>query len=248
MRVDVQWGPAGAARAADVAIIVDVLSFSTCVAVALERGARIYPFWGDAAECDALALRLGAMAAAKRRRTDTPSLSPASLASLGMGDELVLPSPNGARCSLEASAKDVLCGSLRNASAVAEAAARAGGDVLVVPAGERWPDASDMRVAFEDLVGAGAIVAALAGEKTPEARAAAAAFDAARPNLHALLLDCPSGHELVGRGYAGDVAIAAALNVSAVAPLLAQHRLRYRDALPGCDRADRRIRYYEDAA
>lgn len=247
MRVDCQWGRAGAAQAADVAIIVDVMSFSTSVSIAAERGARVFPFWGDHAESEALAQAVGAVAAAKTRAKDEPSLSPGSLTKIAAGQSLVLPSPNGSRCSLAAQAKDVLCGCLRNAKAAAETAARAGGTVLVAPAGEQWPDGS-LRVAFEDLIGAGAIVSFLGGDPTPEARAAAAAFEAVKPDLRAHLHACPSGAELIGKGYPEDVELAAQFNVANVAPLLMRHRARYRDALPESEWADRRVRYYEDVA
>jgi 2-phosphosulfolactate phosphatase len=246
MIVDCQWGRAGAAQDADVAVIVDVISFSTSVAVATERGARIFPFWDDTAQAEALAQIVGAVPAATGRAKDAFSLSPASLMRMAPGDGLVLPSPNGARCSLAAKAKDVLCACLRNAKAVADAAASVGGDVLVVAAGETWPDGS-LRVAFEDLIGAGAVISYLGGAPTPEARAAAAAFEAAKPDLRALLMACLSGAALSERGYGEDVELAAQLNVSAVIPMLVQHRARYRDAIPGSELADRRVRYYEDA-
>src|SRR5690349_3274785 len=127
MRIDCQWGRAGAAQEADVAIIVDVLSFSTSVTVAAERGARVFPFLGDPA---ALAELVGAKAASRVRSGIEPSLSPVSMVSLEAGDTIVLPSPNGARCSLAATAPHVFCGSLRNAVVVAEAAADAGERIL----------------------------------------------------------------------------------------------------------------------
>jgi 2-phosphosulfolactate phosphatase len=184
-----------------VAIVVDVMSFSTTVAIAVERGARIFPFHGD--PC-ALAELVGAKPASKTRNRTEPSLSPASMAGLSPGDAIVLPSPNGARCSLAAVAHHVFCGSLRNASAVAKAAADAGERILVVPAGETWPDGS-MRVAFEDLVGAGAVIARLGGEMSPEARAAMATFEDVAPGLRDHLFACPSAAELVGRGFGEDV-------------------------------------------
>ncbi|MFD8002765.1 hypothetical protein [Streptomyces mirabilis] len=43
-----EWGPAGAGRLAGKAaclIVVDVLSFTTAVSVAAEKGIRVLPFW-----------------------------------------------------------------------------------------------------------------------------------------------------------------------------------------------------------
>lgn len=244
MRTDCQWGRAGAAQEADVAIIVDVLSFSTTVAIAAERGARIFPFHGDPS---ALAEMVGAKPASKARSQTQPSLSPAGMMKLPAAEAIVLPSPNGARCSLAATASHIFCGSLRNASAVAQAAAGAGERVLVVPAGETWPDGS-MRVAFEDLVGAGAIIIRLGGELSPEARAAAAAFEDARPSLRARLFACPSGSELIERGFSEDVELASQMDASEAVPMLMLHRMRYRTAAPDPELADKRIRYYEHLA
>jgi len=90
-----------------------------------------------------------------------------------------------------------------------------------VAAGERWPDGS-LRPAVEDLWGAGAVLAALGPEgASPEAEAAMAAFDAVRTRLPESLAACASGRELVGAGFAEDVVVAAAHDVSAVIPALA---------------------------
>jgi 2-phosphosulfolactate phosphatase len=58
-----------------------------------------------------------------------------------------------------------------------------------------------------------------AGSST-EARTAAAAFRAVEGSLEAALLDCASGQELVTAGFAEDVRLAAALDVSDCVPVL----------------------------
>jgi 2-phosphosulfolactate phosphatase len=94
-----------------------------------------------------------------------------------------------------------------------------GRPITIIPAGERWPDRS-LRPALEDLLGAGAIIHALPGRRSPEAGAAEAVFIAMRDKLSDTLYECPSGRELVERGFPEDVALAAALNVSDAVPTL----------------------------
>jgi 2-phosphosulfolactate phosphatase len=125
-------------------------------------------------------------------------------------------------------------------------ASGAGERIQVVPAGETWPDGS-MRVAFEDLAGAGAVIARLGGDLTPEARAAVAAFHDARDDLRRRLHACPSGAELISRGFPEDIEIASQLDASDAAPMLMLHRARYREFAPAPDFVGKRIRYFENA-
>jgi 2-phosphosulfolactate phosphatase len=103
--------------------------------------------------------------------------------------------------------------------AVARAALGLGNRVSVIPAGERWPDGS-LRPAVEDLVGAGAIIHSLEGERSPEAEAAESAFLRFRSDLLSYLMRCSSGKELAGHGFAADVDLAADLNASDCVPVL----------------------------
>ena len=217
-----EWGPVGVAELAphsDVVIIVDVLSFSTCVDVAVANGAWVYPYrWRDGS-AQGYADSLGAILAAARRTLSGYTLSPASLGAIPAGTRLVLPSPNGSTLTLATGAVPTLAGCLRNAAAVAQVAARLGRRILVVPAGERWP-AGSLRPALEDLIGAGAIIAHLPGARSPEAEWAATTFAHFQPALLGTLQRCSSGKELIGQGFAADVVLAADLDCSRAAPLL----------------------------
>lgn len=220
------WGRAGVqllAGETDLVIIVDILSFSTAVSVAVERGAAVIPYRFRDASAAAYARSIGATLAATDRSGPGPTLSPASLAALRQGERLVLPSPNGAVCaSLAAEAGAlVVAACLRNAGAVARFATSRGGTTAVIAAGELWPDGG-LRPAVEDLIGAGAVLAGLDADlMSPEARAAAAAFRAARHDLLGALTGSASGRELVDRGFSDDVAIAARLDVTDLIPVLA---------------------------
>ncbi|HTW16275.1 MAG TPA: 2-phosphosulfolactate phosphatase [Nocardioides sp.] len=226
-----EWGPSGAAAlAADVTVVVDVLSFSTTVSVAVERGIEVFPFrWRDV-RATTYAMTRDAVLAVGRSEAGPGqiSLSPATVRAATDVRRLVLPSPNGSSISFELAEAggEVVAGCLRNASATGALLAervRSGASVGVVAAGERWPDGT-LRPAIEDLWGAGALLAALeehgVGRPSAEARAAAAAYRLVAGDLGTALHECASGVELVGNGYPEDVAVAAELDASAVVPLL----------------------------
>ena len=215
------WGPAGMqAVAADVdtVIVVDVLSFSTCVDVAVERGAEIFPFpWNDD-RAAGYAQKLEAELAGARGSARY-SLSPASFLDVEPGRRIVLPSPNGATLCLTPTSASVLCGCLRNASAVAEAVLATGGSCAIVAAGERWSDGS-LRPCLEDLLGAGAILDRLGGGLSPEAEIARLAYSQVEAEIVGVLARCASGRELIARGYGRDVEIAGELDASGAVPVL----------------------------
>ena len=219
-----EWGLAGVealSPISDAIVLVDVLSFTTCVDIATSNGAAVLPYqFRDDGSVAEYARRHGAVPAAKRGSPGF-TLSPASLLDIPEGTRLVLPSPNGATLSLAVGAAATLAGCLRNARAAAERALEIGTHIAVIPCGERWPDGG-LRPALEDWLGAGAVIRCLSGRKSPEAQAAQRLFEAYRGDLARTLTGCASGNELIGRGFATDVALAAQLDCSPGAPLL-QH-------------------------
>jgi 2-phosphosulfolactate phosphatase len=223
-RVALEWGVAGArslvdGTADDVIVVVDVLSFSTSVVLACEKGATVWPHPGGE-EAHALARSLEAVLAGSRTHREGPSLSPSSMLDLPEGTRLVLPSPNGSAIThaLRGTPCAVVAGCLRNASAVARFV-QGFRRVLLVPGGERWGDGS-LRFAYEDLVGAGGVASKLVAlslsvELTPEAQVARLAFEHRQP-----LSLTPSGIELADRDFTADVELASQVDASTTVPVL----------------------------
>ena len=228
------WGLTGGraiAGSADVAVVVDVLSFSTSLSVAADLGVVVLPYPWEAADAPTYAAQNRAVLAVGRNaaRPGEVSLSPASIRAAGAMDRLVLPSPNGSAISVDLApvVTTVVGASLRNAGAVADWIAREHdaetASIAVIAAGERWPDGS-MRPAIEDLWGAGAVLAALEDHDwpglSPEAAMAADAYRLIAGREESHLMACASGQELVDAGFAEDVTVAAEVGTSRTVPLL----------------------------
>ena len=125
-----EWGLAGAhalvadARPGDVAVVVDVLSFTTTLTVAVEQGLAVHPYPWRAEDAAAYAAERGATLAVGRREglaTGSVSLSPVSFLGVSGVERVVLPSPNGSAISfaLAEAGVTVVGAALRNAGAVA---------------------------------------------------------------------------------------------------------------------------------
>lgn len=123
----------------------------------------------------------------------------------------------------------VLLGCLRNARAVARVVAaeqqRRGArtSVAVIAMGGRDDDAPT-RFAVEDLLGAGAVIDALAAvgidHSSPEAAAACEAFRGLRGALRHVLTASGSGQQLLAHGRGDEMRDAAILDVTDAVPLL----------------------------
>jgi 2-phosphosulfolactate phosphatase len=164
---------------------------------------------------------------ASHRHTVTPetpwSLSPAHLRAAPFTARLVLPSPNGAAIAAAVPpGVRVVAACLRNVTAVGTWLTSHGygipeHPVVVIAAGESWPDGS-LRPALEDLLGAGALISDLcsqgAGPLSPEAAAAKAL-----PTSPVRLPTSASGRQLTAMGFVEDVAIATEEDASALVPV-----------------------------
>lgn len=232
------WGPLEAAALtapSGALVVVDVLSFTTSVCVAVARGIEVYPA-DPADDVEALARRHDAVLAVRRREVDAEhpfSLSPRDVAAAPYVPRLLLPSPNGSRIAIRAIAggqvEHVVAGSLRNSDAIVRSLLERGYGTLdrpitVVAAGERWPDGS-LRPAIEDALGAGGVVAGLRASGavdltlvSPEATYVAQAF--AHTDVAQEVRAAASARELIAAGYAADVDIAVEREPLPVVPSL----------------------------
>lgn len=220
-----EWGYEGVehvGKGSDIVVIVDVLSFTTCVDVVVGRGGVVFPCKVKDDSARSYAKEKNAILAG--RRGEPISLSPASLSSIPLGTRIVLPSPNGSTCTMLAKqcGGGVIAACLRNAAAVARYIRQQGGTVTVIASGERWPNGT-LRPAIEDMIAAGAILEQLSDHSlSPEAQIAVGAYQTAKDRLLPTLIQSGSGQELKSRGYPEDVRLATAFNVSEVVPILNQ--------------------------
>ena len=220
-----EWGLEGLQELLPVSravVVVDVLSFTTSVDVASANGALVYPFRSRDQSAAAFARSRNALLANATRSFEGGgySLSPSSLLDIPAGTSLVLPSPNGSTLSLSTGDTPTYAGCLRNATALAGVLRQYETGISIIAAGERWKQQQTLRPAIEDLIGAGAVIHALEGTRSPEAETAARVFEAFRDDLESVLGGSGSGKELIGRGFPEDVRLAAALDASRCVPVL----------------------------
>lgn len=237
-RVRFEWGLPGARAitpGVSIAVVVDVLSFTTALSVAVDAGMEVFPYrWKDAS-APVFARDHDATLALSRGATGSGviTLSAASIRAARGVKRLVLPSPNGSTIAhhLAGEGVIVLGACLRNRTAVARWIDRSAGPesltVAIIAAGEKWPDGA-LRPAIEDLWGAGGVIAALHDlgwtQFSPEAWMAMAAFRGAVGTITNELRECASGGELVDIGFSQDVDDAATIDESPNVPILRGER------------------------
>ncbi|MGW4125374.1 2-phosphosulfolactate phosphatase [Nocardia sp. NPDC004711] len=240
--VHLDWGIDAARLAAhrgDAVVIIDALSFSTTVILAVARGAAVLPLaraeLERTSDLAALQAEHGARLLANDptdRQLDIPLTD---IDSIQPGDRVIVPSQNGGTiCAAITDAPAAAISSFRNRTVTAEWCARllSAGTVeriTLIAAGSYWSQMSPytaLRPCIEDGVAAGAVAAALrdtGARLSVEALAIAATFDAViRTNdISAWLHNTVTGRWLESLdGLPAEVTDAGQLDVSAVVPSL----------------------------
>lgn len=233
------WGSEGAgatAMGAGIVVVVDVLSFTTTLSIAVDHGIEVFPYRLRDASAAAFAASRQAVLAVGRSEAGATgvSLSPLSVRAaagvngpLARSRRLVLPSPNGSAIAKNMAERGavVIGACLRNAAAVARWIVQYGHGqpVAVIASGERWPG-DLLRPAVEDMWGAGAVIAELQAlgirTSSPEADAAVATYRDVKGRLALALQACASGRELTADGFGAEIPIAAEVGASTVVPIL----------------------------
>src|SRR5258708_1399481 len=209
-----EWGYQGLlhlAPTSDAVVIIDVLSFSTSVDIAVHNGATVYPYqWRDETALAYASSQQAILASFERTSNTEYSMSPTSLLIIPAGTRLVLPSPNGSTLSLATSDMPTFTGCLRNAQAVAKAASTFGKRIALIPAGEKWED-STLRPALEDWIAAGARRAHLPRSPSPPAHTAGKAFFPPRSQLPPKSQPLRSGPEIILQSFVSHVKLGGSL-------------------------------------
>jgi 2-phosphosulfolactate phosphatase len=204
-------------------VVFDVLRATTTMAAALAAGVEEIGVFGSTSDAAAAAAR---HAGARILCGEENCLRPAGFdlgnspgdfrRELHAGRVVYMSTTNGTRAILAASeARTILTGALVNAAAVARAVTDVGDDVTLLCAG------TGGQVAMEDVVGAGAVVAALRhltsvrlGSDT--ALIAGRLFDATRADLRAALTESLGGRNVIAAGLLADIDFAARLDALGV--------------------------------
>ncbi|MGH7213304.1 MAG: 2-phosphosulfolactate phosphatase [Tepidisphaeraceae bacterium] len=212
-------------------VVFDVLRATTTMTAALAAGVREIRIFGDldAASSAARASEIAAKLLCGEHRCLRPpgfdlGNSPGAFdPARHRGATVFMSTTNGTRAIVAAAGvRRILAGALVNARAVARQLLEHGGDVVLLCAG------TDGAVAMEDVLGAGAVVREIIGDRPPAgpiatrsagtvqltdaARVALYLFESRRDDLPGALRICQGGQNVIAAGLGEDVDFAARLN------------------------------------
>lgn len=229
-----EWGIKGVAaamRRGDVIIIVDVIRFTSAVVSAASKGHEVVPMPTDAEARD-FAKENGLP-----HFDGMGALCPKNFFGIA-SKRIVLPSPNGATLSYNASGNGgAFIASYLNATAAAEeayeSAARAGKNLSFIASGEvgderrvwlpEWERAlagGNELFCVEDFMCAGLVASKIAAEKSPELLSAEMEFQKNAGRLRRTLEESASGIEVMLAGHHEDVTAYSHVDAYRVAPRL----------------------------
>ncbi|MEA2709022.1 MAG: 2-phosphosulfolactate phosphatase [Phycisphaerales bacterium] len=204
-------------------VVFDVLRATTTMAAALHAGVEAIHLFDnlDAARAAAEAfggprLLCGEAQCVAPAGFDLGN-SPGQFRASHRGATMFMCTTNGTRALLAAREAAVLfTGAIVNASAVAEAVRATGRDVTLLCAG------TNDEVAPEDLIGAGAVIAALSADQlNSDGKGALSAFRANRHRLAEFLSETAGGRNVRAAGLDEDIAFAARLDAVPVVGMAA---------------------------
>ncbi|MFE6101971.1 hypothetical protein ACFVQ4_18625 [Streptomyces laurentii] len=216
MTVSFGWGPAearaltgpdpvGAARTACV-VVVDVLSFTTAVGVAVEAGSAVHPYRRRDASAETYAREKDAVRGRVRKVPPGPRRLARTLAALSESSEYVQYEDDPPPCDRGSASE----GRMKRRDGASEASA-VHQTPRALPCGRTallpGHDLAALRAACPDLT------------LTPEATAAATLWTATKGPV-AALRGCASGRELYAYGCPQDVEVAAETDASTTVPVL----------------------------
>jgi 2-phosphosulfolactate phosphatase len=223
MNVDVLFLPGHATAESFVnrsVVVFDVLRATTTMTAALAAGVREIRVFPDTASvrksAGEVGLFRGALMCGEERclRPEGSHLgnSPGAFTREYAERTVFMSTTNGTRAILAArEAASLFVGALVNATAVAKVLAETGRDVTLLCAG------TNGRVAMEDVIGAGAVMAALnrkvhAAPASDAARIAAHLYETAKNDLPRALAEGDGGRNVIAAGLAEDIAFCASVD------------------------------------
>ena len=195
-------------------VVFDVLRATTTMAAALAAGVEAIHLFDnlDAARAASASHRGAKLLCGEAQCIAPPGFdlgnSPGQFQPAHRGATMFMCTTNGTRALLAArEAAALFTGAIVNASAAAKAARATGRDVTLLCAG------TNGEVAMEDVIGAGAVIAALRPTSTSGAADLARnAFEAGRNHLAGVLSETIGGINVRAAGLSEDIAFAARLD------------------------------------
>jgi 2-phosphosulfolactate phosphatase len=197
--------------------VFDVLRATTTMAAALAAGVKQIRLFENLADARAA----GAATAEKKLLCGEEAClppagfdlgnSPGQFVELHRGSTLFMCTTNGTRAMLAArEAELIVAAAVVNAAAVADMLRRSGLDITLLCAG------TNGAVAMEDVIGAGALIAALGNDAEltgDAARLSRRAFEGGRDSLPKVFRDAQGGRNLLKVGLDADIDFAARISV-----------------------------------